>query len=134
MPDLIVVAATCIHDRDGQLLTVRKRGTDRFMLPGGKIEPGESPAQAAIREADEEVGITIDPAALTLLGRWRAPAANEPDTDIDSTVFTADVPHTKPRIANEIEELRWLDVAEAAAYDDLAPMITLHVLQALSTR
>jgi len=132
MPDLLIVAATCIHDRAGRLLTVRKRGTSRFMLPGGKLEPGETPAQAAVRETAEEVGIDIDLAALVLLGHWRAPAANEPDTFIDSTVYTVDLVQPAPKVAQEIDELRWLDPGEARAYDDLAPMITLHVLPALA--
>ncbi|MDN5855441.1 MAG: NUDIX domain-containing protein [Actinomycetia bacterium] len=132
MPDLLVVAATCIHDREGRLLTVRKRGTSRFMLPGGKLEPAETPAQAAVRETAEEVGIDIDPAALALLGHWRAPAANEPDTLIDSTVYTVDLADPAPQIAREIDELRWLEPRRAGTYDDLAPMITLHVLPALA--
>lgn len=132
MPHLLVVAAICIHDREGRLLTVRKHGTTRFMLPGGKLEPGETPAQAAVREVSEEVGVDIDPAALVPLGRWRSPAANEPDTDIDSTVFTVDLHEPAPRVAHEIDELRWLAPSDAAAYDDLAPMITLHVLPAIA--
>lgn len=132
MADLIVVAAICIHDADGRLLTVRKRGTERFMLPGGKLEPGETPAEAVVRETAEEVGISVDAAALVPLGQWRAPAANEPGRFIESTVYTADVRNPDPRIDGEIEELRWLEPARADAYDDLAPMILLHVLPALA--
>ena len=131
VPDLLVVAAICIHDTDGRLLTVRKRGTTRFMLPGGKLEPDETPAQAAVRETAEEVGIDVDTEDLTLLGHWRAPAANEPDTLIDSTVYTVELAEPTPEIAREIEELRWLDIAQADAYGDLAPMITGNVLPAL---
>lgn len=36
-------------------------------FPGGRIEPGESPEDAALREAEEEVG--LDPAAARLVGR-----------------------------------------------------------------
>ena len=38
----IVVSAVCVFDRSGRLLTVRKRGTDKFMHPGGKPEAGET--------------------------------------------------------------------------------------------
>ena len=44
----IVVAAVALV-RDGHVLTVRKRGTERFMLVGGKLEPGESARDAALR-------------------------------------------------------------------------------------
>jgi 8-oxo-dGTP pyrophosphatase MutT (NUDIX family) len=95
---------------DGDLLIVRKRGTAVFMLPGGKVEPGESHAQAAIREVAEEVGIVLDPTTVNLLGHWTAPAANEPGWTITSDVFTA--PHTgEPIASGKIEELRWLPLA-----------------------
>ena len=51
-----VTAAFCLV-RDGRLLTVRKAGSVRFMLPGGKIDPGESARAAAVREVMEEVGL-----------------------------------------------------------------------------
>src|SRR5699024_9883355 len=49
-----------------ELLTVRKQGTSRFMLPGGKLDPGEDAQQAAVREVAEELGLTIDSGDLTL--------------------------------------------------------------------
>ena len=39
-----------IRDDDGRLLLSRKRGTSAFMQAGGKIEPGEQPAAALVRE------------------------------------------------------------------------------------
>ena len=56
MTGTFVVAAVAFV-RDGHVLTVRKRGTTRFMLPGGKLEPGESAYAAAVREIREEVGL-----------------------------------------------------------------------------
>jgi 8-oxo-dGTP diphosphatase len=57
-----------ILERDGQILLAERSGTgyaDGLLnLPSGKTEPGESVCQAAVREAYEEVGVRIDPAAL----------------------------------------------------------------------
>ena len=86
---LIVVSAVCVFDDAGRLLTVRKRGTDKFMHPGGKPEAGETAAQTASRELEEEVGIVLAPEELELLGIWLADAANEAATQIEATVFTA---------------------------------------------
>ena len=127
MAEVIVVAAICIHDGAGRLLTVRKRGTHRFMLPGGKLEPGETPELAVVRETAEEVGIVVALDGLVLLGEWRAPAANEPDTYIDSTVFTADVSDPRPVVAGEIEELRWVDRGAASALE-VAPLAAAYFL------
>lgn len=50
---------------DGQALLIRKKrglGAGKINAPGGKIDPGETPLQAAVRETQEEVGVTpLDP-------------------------------------------------------------------------
>jgi 8-oxo-dGTP diphosphatase len=126
----IVVSAVCVFDADGRLLTVRKSGTDKFMHPGGKPEAGETAAEAASRELEEEVGIVLAPERLKLLGTWLADAANEAATQIEATVFTAPgVWSARP--SAEIAEIRWLDLASELP-DDLAPLLTDHVLPALA--
>jgi len=53
-----------IFRQDELLLILKKRGlgAGKINAPGGKIEPGESPLEAAIRETQEEVGLTpLDP-------------------------------------------------------------------------
>ncbi|WP_107766416.1 NUDIX hydrolase [Nocardioides terrigena] len=107
MTGTFVVAAVAFV-RDGHVLTVRKRGTSRFMLPGGKLEPGESAYDAAVREIREEVGLVVDD--LTLLGEFTADAANEPGHLVESTVYVASLPLTasgarvEPTAAGEIAE------------------------------
>lgn len=64
---LIVVAAALV-DRDGRLL-VQQRPEGLSMaglweFPGGKLEPGETPEQALIRELGEELAIDVDHACL----------------------------------------------------------------------
>ncbi|MGP0223454.1 NUDIX hydrolase [Paenarthrobacter sp. NCHU4564] len=129
--NVIVVSAVCVYNQAGQLLTVRKRGTDKFMHPGGKPEPGETAAQAASRELAEEVGIDVPPAELEPMGVWHAVAANEAETTIEATVFTA--PGTwEAHPSAEIAEIRWLDL-HAELPGDLAPLLTDHVLPALAS-
>ncbi|QHC59252.1 NUDIX domain-containing protein [Rathayibacter sp. VKM Ac-2760] len=43
---------------------LRGLGEGRVVAPGGKLEPGESPAEAAVRELAEEVGLRADPGDL----------------------------------------------------------------------
>jgi 8-oxo-dGTP pyrophosphatase MutT (NUDIX family) len=128
----IIVSAVCVYSPERRLLTVRKRGTDRFMHPGGKPEPGESAAEAASRELYEEVGIDVAAEDLVPLGIWIARAANEAATDIEATVFTAPGEHDPAEVhpAAEIDELRWID-PRAEPDADLAPLLTDHVLPLL---
>ena len=55
------LATLCYIVRDGQLLLIRKKrgiGAGKINGPGGKVDPGEAPLAAAIRETEEEVGVT----------------------------------------------------------------------------
>lgn len=116
-----------------EIWTVRKRGTGRFMLPGGKPEPGESAAEAAVRECAEELGVALDPAALREIGVFRARAANEVGFDVEATVFE----HPASAVgepAAEIEELRPLDLLVDPLPDDLAPLLADHVVPILRSR
>ncbi len=70
-PPLFVVAAALIN-LDGKVL-VQKRRSSKTMaglweFPGGKVEPGEAPADALARELREELGISTSPATLSPVG------------------------------------------------------------------
>jgi len=129
MVEEIHVSAVVLRNEDGGVLTVRKRGTRRFMFPGGKPKPGESAADTAVREAREEVGVELDPHALHPLGTFRADAANEDGAEVVATVFT----HPAVAVgeaAGEIEEIRWQPLLDHYP-DDVAPLLAHHVLPAL---
>ncbi len=55
-----ITAAALIRDEHGRVLLVREGyGRRRFSLPGGVVGAGETPADAAVREAREETGLTV---------------------------------------------------------------------------
>ncbi len=126
---MIEVAGVVIRDEDGRILTVRKRGTDRFMFPGGKPEPGEDFRETAVRECAEELHLAVDPDGLAFVGTFTALAANEAGFDCREAVFDAGVPVGSPPAPHaEIAEVRWVDPA-ADLPGDLAPLQALIIPQ-----
>ena len=127
----IRVCAVVFRDTRGRVLSVRKRGTSRFMLPGGKPGPGETPPETAVREVREEIGTLIDASSLAPLATFLAPAANEAGRDVEGTIFTCEEP-INPQPAAEIEEIAWVDPRNPAEADvDLAPLLETKVFPAL---
>lgn len=120
------IAAAVLLDAAGRLVLVRKRGTDLFMQPGGKIAPGETAPQALLRELGEELGLMLSPADLTPLGRFTAPAAHEPGWQIRAELFLART-DAEPAPHAEIDSVIAV-TADQAATLPLAALTELHVL------
>jgi len=81
-------ATLCFIIRDGQILLIRKKrglGAGKINAPGGRIESGENPWQCAIRETQEEVGVT--PRDLVERGQLHFQFAD--GYSLHCTVFTA---------------------------------------------
>ncbi len=116
-------AATVIVLRGGaqrlEVLLCRRTPKARFMggawvFPGGSTNPDEDHRAAAIREVEEEVGITLpDAAALVPFARWITPA--EVTIRFDTYFFLAEVPEgTEVQIdGQEIVDARWFEPARA---------------------
>jgi 8-oxo-dGTP pyrophosphatase MutT (NUDIX family) len=128
---LVIVAAVIVDER-GRLLLVRKRGTTRFMQAGGKIDAGETAAEALIRELHEELTLVVEPDDLDYLGRFHAPAANEAGHVVDAEVFTVFV-RGEAVASAEIDELVWVSPLEALDIP-LAPLTSDVLLPLLAQR
>jgi len=68
---IVLVVACALVDKDGRVL-ISQRPEGKAMagmweFPGGKVEPGERPEQALIRELKEELGIDVTTACLAPL-------------------------------------------------------------------
>jgi 8-oxo-dGTP diphosphatase len=117
---VIRIAAALIRRGDGRTLLVRKYNTDAFMQPGGKIEGSEQPTAALCRELSEELCLELAPEDLTYVGRFTAPAANEPGRLVDAEIFSVTICCAVTPAA-EIEEILWID-PDAVASVELAPL------------
>lgn len=103
-------AGTIVHDTErGVLLIWRHRfitDTWGWEIPAGRIEPGESPEQAAVRETIEETGWR--PGPLRRLGTY---APNNGSSDQVFHLFTADggTHFGEPTDPSESERIEWVE-------------------------
>lgn len=117
-PDVTV--ATVVVD-GGRLLCVEERSNGRLVLnqPAGHLEPGESLAQAALRETLEETGWEVRLTAFVGAYQWQAPdaAGAGAGTHYLRFAFAAEpVRHHPARPLDEgIVRATWLAPAELAA-------------------
>jgi 8-oxo-dGTP diphosphatase len=102
-PTLLPVAAVALIRADGQVLLQRrpmaKAHGGLWEFPGGKVEPGETPAEAGARELAEELAITVTPASL-------APLAFAADHALVILLYTCRAWHGEPR-ALDAEAIDW---------------------------
>jgi 8-oxo-dGTP pyrophosphatase MutT (NUDIX family) len=108
-PELGPVVAAIVTSAKGVLIGRRNDGKPPWTFIAGKIEPGESPADAAVREVKEETGLRIR--AGTVIGRRFHPATGRP------MVYMAARPThgTEAFVGDEDElaEVRWVSLSEA---------------------
>ena len=74
---VVACVGAVVHDARGRLLLIRRGhdpGRGLWSLPGGRVEPGETPEQAVEREVREETGLSVR--AGRAVGRLRIPAAD----------------------------------------------------------
>ena len=104
------------------------RGKDAgaWMIPKGAVEQGEVPAEAALREFEEETGtrLTAVPFPLAKIkqsgGKWVEAFALEGDLDADavsSNDFEMEWPLRSGKLERfpEVEQARWMNLEEARA-------------------
>lgn len=102
--------------REGQILLAMKKrghGVDKWNGVGGKLDPGETREQAAVRECQEEVNVT--PRNIKLAGELHF--FDLPDTEHYCHIYTATEWEGEPE---ETEEMRpqWFDIANIP-YDNM---------------
>lgn len=94
-------AAAILTNAEGRVLLLwQPRG--KYGLPGGVVEPGETPPQAAVREAREEIGVEIR--LEVLVGTYHLSGGGK--VDMVNSVYKARIVSGEPHIAQPSEVLR----------------------------
>jgi ADP-ribose pyrophosphatase YjhB (NUDIX family) len=125
-----VAAGALIRDVDGRVLLVKPTYKDGWDIPGGYVEPGESPAQACGREVAEEIGLHRIPGRLLLVD-W----APHPDEG-DKLLFLFDggtLGHADEAVPDqdEISEARFYEPAELSGL--MPDRLSRRILTALNS-
>jgi 8-oxo-dGTP pyrophosphatase MutT (NUDIX family) len=116
---LLPSATTAIFDEAGRLLVGRSVDTGRWIMIGGAIDPGESPAAAAIREAREETGLTVG--VTSLIGVYSGPDFEVMYPNGDRTLYVISLFEARPLSGTpipdgeELSELVYVTQEEAFA-------------------
>lgn len=115
-PDAPLIYGEVVLWRGGRLLLVHVRARDCWELPGGGIDPGETPREAAARELREEAGQVIAPADLRFVGFVRTLLPNRSicygAVYVVELAETAEVQPFEP--TPEIGGIHWWDPADPA--------------------
>ena len=108
---VIPCVGAVIKDDLGRLLLIKRGhapGAGLWSLPGGRIEPGETDAEALEREIREETGLAVQ--AGHLIGTVRRPAGDGDVFDIRD--YTAAVTGGLLRPGDDAADARWVDAVE----------------------
>lgn len=107
-PSPTVCAGAVIRDGDGRLLLVRRGrppSAGLWSVPGGRLEAGETPQQAAVREVREETGLDVTVGALLATVEIGEFLVHD---------FAAEVVGGELRAGDDASDVRWCSFDEAA--------------------
>ena len=103
-----------VHDGRGRLLLIRRGhdpGRGLWSLPGGRVEPGETSAEALAREVREETGLAVEVGAE--VGRVRIPGPGVVFEVVDLACTLTD-PDARPVAGDDADDVVFADAGTLA--------------------
>jgi 8-oxo-dGTP diphosphatase len=124
-PDEVLCVGGVVTDASGRLLLIRRAHppeAGRWSLPGGKVEPGESLAEATAREVAEETGLDVEVGVE--VGAVHRPAPDGRVFAIHDFRCSPRDPEAVPRAGDDAADARWVDAAAYTALDADGELVT----------
>ena len=101
-----------LYLKDGEILSTRSKGKDKFYIPGGKREAGETDIETLVREVKEELSVDIIESSAKLYGVFEAQAHGKAEgVVVKMTCYTAEFTG-ELKADSEIAEIVWLTTAD----------------------
>lgn len=116
----VLATGVLVWDGQGRLLMVKTHNRSTWILPGGIVEAGESPADAGRREVLEEVGLHIQVGRLLAVQHL---GSHDGTPSSVQFVFDSEPVLVKPALAlqdDEIAEADWLEPDQAITLQSAA--------------
>lgn len=107
--------------KDAFLVCEKDNFTTDFILPGGRIESGESELACLKREIKEELDTDLVLDGISFLGEFTDIAAGDPTKDVSIRLYLGDI-SGKIKPSNEIKKVYWLS-KEDFEHKRLSPII-----------
>src|SRR5918995_2568906 len=115
----IRVGAVVARDRSLLLVCHQKPGRDPYwVLPGGRLEPGETIPECAVREVSEETGLTAGFSGVLYVGEFLREGRHTIDIvarmelEGDGEATLGSDPEVEPGTEPTLREVRWVSVEE----------------------
>ncbi|MEV0294209.1 NUDIX domain-containing protein [Nocardia sp. NPDC050710] len=129
-----VAVSAVVRDSQGRILMIHRTDNDRYSIPGGGLEAGETITQALMREVKEETG--IDVRVTELIGIFSNPehviAYDDGEVRQEFSIcFHADPIGGDLRTSSESKEVRWVAPKDISSLN-VHPSITLRIERGLS--
>jgi 8-oxo-dGTP diphosphatase len=124
---VIPCVGAIVTDRQGRLLMIKRGhepGAGLWSIPGGRIEPGETDAEALVREMLEETGLVVEVGSL--IGSVQRPGLDGAVIDIRD--YAATVTGGTLRPGDDAADARWIDRADLGSLE-----ITEGLIEALTS-
>ena len=132
------IRVAAVVARDGALLLVRHQKPDRdpyWVLPGGRLEPGETIPECAEREISEETGLSARFSGLLYVSEFLRDGRHTVDITVrmapegDGEAVLGSDPEVAPGSEPTLRELRWVDQDELRGIELLPAHIKARLLE-----